>query len=78
MRPGYNTTSVTIRVPGVILSEIKKRALAGQGQTAVILDALCHAFEIANPRARKETGDKHGHGRAPSTADGISQESREG
>jgi len=59
MRPGYNTKSVTVRVPAIIYHEIQKRMTGGGGQTEVILEALCRAFEIKNPRPRKTTGDNH-------------------
>ena len=52
MRPGYNTKSITLRVPAVIMSEIQKRVREGYGQTEVILDALCNSFEIQHPRPR--------------------------
>ena len=52
MRPGYNTKSITLRVPAVIMSEIHKRVRDSYGQTEVILDALCHSFEIQHPRPR--------------------------
>ena len=62
MRPGYNTKSVTLRVPAVIREEINKRITEDFGQTEVILEALCHAFGIPHPRPRKlkqeETDDK--------------------
>jgi hypothetical protein len=54
MRPGYNTKSVTVRVPAVIYHEIQKRMTEGGGQTEVILEALCRAFEIKNLRQRKK------------------------
>lgn len=50
MRPGYNTKSVTLRVPAVIREEINKRITEDFGQTEVILEALCHAFGIPHPR----------------------------
>jgi len=53
MRPGYNTKSVTVRVPAAIYDEIQKRVAAGHGQTEVVLDALCRAFSIPHPRPRK-------------------------
>jgi hypothetical protein len=59
MRPGYNTKSVTVRVPEAIYHEIQRRMTGNCGQTAVILEALCRAFEIKNPRPRKTTGDNH-------------------
>ena len=59
MRPGYNTKSVTVRVPASIYHEIQKRMTEGGGQTEVILEALCRAFEIKNPRQRKKLGDNH-------------------
>jgi len=59
MRPGYNTKSVTVRVPAAIYHEIQRRMTENCGQTAVILEALCRAFEIQNPRPRKTTGDNH-------------------
>jgi len=59
MRPGYNTKSVTVRVPEAIYHEIQRRMTENCGQTAVILEALCRAFEIKNPRPRKTTGDNH-------------------
>ena len=54
MRPGYNTKSVTVRVPAAIYHEIEKRMRAGGGQTEVILNALCLAFEVPHPRPRKQ------------------------
>ena len=59
MRPGYNTKSVTVRVPAAIYHEIQRRMTENCGQTAVILEALCRAFEIKDPRPRKTTGDNH-------------------
>jgi len=53
MRQGYNTKSVTVRVPAVIYHEIQKRMSEGDDQTEVILTALCHAFGVRNPRPRK-------------------------
>jgi hypothetical protein len=53
MRPGYNTKSVTVRVPAAIYHEIEKRMREGGGQTEVILNALCLAFEVPHPRPRK-------------------------
>lgn len=60
MRPGYNTKSVTIRVPEIIRKEIDKRIHEGYGQTDVILDALCAAWSIKNPKPRQKKGDDHG------------------
>jgi len=54
MRPGYNTKSVTLRVPATIYHEIHQRMLEGSGQTEVILEALCRAFNIPHPRPRKQ------------------------
>ena len=54
MRPGYNTKSVTVRVPAAIYHEIEKRMRAGGGQTEVILNALCLAFEVPHPRPRRQ------------------------
>ena len=54
MRPGYNTKSVTVRVPAAIYHEIDKRMSDGIGQTDVILAALCHAFGVPHPRPRKQ------------------------
>ena len=58
MRPGYNTTSVTLRVPASIYQEIQRRVREDWGQTEVILDALCRAFEIPHPRPRKPKDEK--------------------
>lgn len=57
-RKNYQTKSVTLRVPAVILTEINKRIDEDikYGQTEVILDALCHAFNIPHPRPRKRRG----------------------
>jgi len=54
MRPGYNTKSVTLRVPAIIREEINKRITEDFGQTEVILEALCIAFNIPHPRPRKQ------------------------
>jgi len=54
MRPGYNTKSVTVRVPAIIYHEIQKRMTGGSGQTEVILEALCHAFSVPHPRPRRQ------------------------
>ena len=54
MRPGYNTKSVTVRVPAAIYHDIEKRMRAGGGQTEVILNALCLAFEVPHPRPRRQ------------------------
>ena len=54
MRPGYNTKSVTVRVPAAIYHEIEKRMTDGGGQTEVILNALCLAFEVPHPRPRRQ------------------------
>lgn len=54
MRPGYNTKSVTVRVPAAIYHEIEKRMREGGGQTEVILNALCLAFEVPHPRPRRQ------------------------
>ena len=64
MRPGYNTKSVTIRVPAVIREELDNRIREGYGQTDVILDALCAAWGVKNPKPR--IGEKRdiSHGQA--------------
>jgi len=54
MRPGYNTKSVTVRVPAAIYHESEKRMLNGGGQTEVILTALCQSFGVPHPRPRKQ------------------------
>ena len=60
MRPSYNTRSVTLRIPAVIMDEINKRITDNVGRTDVILHTLCHAFGIAHPRTTKtETEKKH-------------------
>ena len=59
MRPGYNTTSVTLRIPASIYAEIRRRVREDRVQTEVILDALCRAFEIPHPRPRKPKDDRN-------------------
>jgi hypothetical protein len=54
MRPGYDTKSVTVRVPAAIYHKIQERMTDGSGQTEVILAALCHAFGVPHPRPRKQ------------------------
>jgi len=54
MRPGYNTKSVTVRVPAAIYHEIEKRMSDGGGQTEVILAALCQSFGVPHPRPRRQ------------------------
>ena len=58
MRRGYDTKSVTLRVPAVIREEINKRIREDFPQTEVILEALCRAFDIPHPRPRIK-GEKH-------------------
>ena len=57
MRPGFDTKPVTIRVPATIRAELDKRVREGFGQTDVILEALCQAWGIIDPR--KSRGTKH-------------------
>ena len=53
MRPGFDTKPVTIRVPATIRAELDKRVREGFGQTDVILEALCQAWGIIDPRKKK-------------------------
>lgn len=59
MRPSYNTTLISIRVPEVIMAEIKSRIIPWEtSQSDVILTALCRAFAIANPKKVKTNEPK--------------------
>ena len=64
MRPNYNTTLISIRVPETIMAEIKARIIPWEtSQSDVILAALCKAFDIENPKKVKtnEPRKEEGH-----------------